>query len=76
MSNIANYKRKVKSITKLNENNWYANLCILGIFAPVSKISKPGMMTPRNSALSKSRSSGMDHGKVDTSHVTAKVDTG
>ena len=43
-----------------------------GIFAPISKISKPGILVSANNS---SRTS-VSHGRVDTSHVTAKVDTG
>ena len=42
-----------------------------GIFAPVNKICREGMYlkTP-------SHRGNIDHGLIDTSHVTAKVDTG
>ena len=45
----------------------------LGIFAPLSKICKPGILV-------NSRSPGtprhVNHKRIDTSHVGAKVDTG
>ena len=44
-------------------------MCFEGIFAPLWKVTKFGALT------SPIRSS-VDHGKVEVSHVTAKVDTG
>ena len=46
---------------------------ITGIFAPLSKVAKPGSLltTPSRASLQR-----LNHGKVDVAHVTAKVDTG
>ena len=44
-----------------------------GIFAPLSKISKFGLM---RSAISHNSLQKLNHGKVQVSHITAKVDTG
>ena len=46
---------------------------ITGIFAPVSKITKPGSLIAAHSRTSIHR---LNHGKIDVGHVTAKVDTG
>jgi len=49
------------------------NCSITGIFAPLSKIAKPGSLltTPSRTSLQR-----LNYGKVDVAHVTAKVNTG
>jgi len=48
-------------------------LCFEGIFAPLGRVSKFGSLS-----LSASRGSlqKLNHGKIQVSHITAKVDTG
>lgn len=48
-----------------------------GIFAPVSKIAKPGSAPrPRSPAVSPHKSPVQRSGSVDVSNVKARVDTG
>jgi len=47
-----------------------------GIFAPISKIAKPGILVNSSKNGSPSPPKPISHKKVDTSRVTAKVDTG
>jgi len=48
-------------------------MCSEGIFAPLSKISKFGSLS---SSAHRGSLQKLNHGKVEVSHVTAKVDTG
>jgi hypothetical protein len=52
------------------------NFCVFtltGIFAPMSKITVPGSLLTSPSRTSLQR---LNHGKIEVSHITAKVDTG
>ncbi|XP_013390824.1 CAP-Gly domain-containing linker protein 3 isoform X2 [Lingula anatina] len=46
-----------------------------GIFAPISKISKPGVTTPRSGRLTPGKKN-INYGTPDLSRVTSKIDTG
>ena len=48
-------------------------LCYEGIFAPLSRISKFGALS---SAAGRGSLQKLNYGKIEVSHVTAKVDTG
>lgn len=60
--------------------NYYSLSIAVGIFAPLTKISKPGILVssqrPASASVTLSASVKLNHPKVDTSKVTAKVDTG
>ena len=49
---------------------------VSGIFAPVSKVSRPGILVHNRSPMTVNTPRNISHKKVDTSHVSAKVDTG
>ena len=51
----------------------YVLMWFEGIFAPLSRISKFGSLS---SSLSRGSLQKLDYGKVEVSHITAKVDTG
>lgn len=52
----------------------YMFLLSAGIFAPISKISKPG--AAMKSASPSKQVPAVNQGTVDVSHITSKVDTG
>lgn len=52
-----------------------------GIFAPINKISKPGILVggsggARAAAVVGNKSSTLTFGKVNTAHITSRIDTG
>lgn len=79
---IGFFKNERKQQKWMRIASWYTctdNACwiFLGIFAPISKIAKPGSAPrPRSPAVSPHKSPVQRAGSVDVSNVKARVDTG